>query len=119
MAAINQPISFTAGEDIQVTIPITKAGAPLEVDGCTFVWKAYSTLTGVVLTKDDALIGGIIINDDKESISLLFANEDTKDLTPLTYDYELRIITPTGAQNILTEGLFTLGRSITLIGDDS
>jgi hypothetical protein len=121
MAAINQDIGFDAGEDIAVSIPIVKAGEPLDVEGATFTWKMYHTLTGIVLEKDNLVDGngGISINVDEESVTLAFAKADTEALIPLTYDHELRIHNSTNAENIITSGLLRLGQSITLIGVDS
>ncbi len=106
-------ISFCAGEDIDINIPITLNGSPLNIEGATVTWKMYHTLTGVVLTKTTG--NGITINEDNESITINFTKADTLTLIPLTYYHEVRIA-QSGAENVLIpQGRLQLNRSYTLM----
>jgi hypothetical protein len=108
-------IEFSAGEDISVNVPITKDGTALTITDATVTWKAYHTLTGVVMIKDNADIGGITINKDGESVTLAFAKEDTEDLIPLTYYHEVRILLEEAENVLVPQGRLKLNRSITLM----
>jgi hypothetical protein len=108
-------IEFFAGEDIDITVPITMNGVALNVDDATLTWKMYHILTGIALVKDNADFGGVTINNDNESITLSFVKADTEDLIPLTYFHEIRIA-KSGAENVLIpQGRLTLKQSYTLI----
>ena len=112
-------ISFFAGEDIDITVPITMNGVALNIAGATLTWKMYHILTGIVLTKDNSTIGGVTINGDNESITLNFVKADTEDLIPLTYYHEIRIA-KSGAENVLIpQGRLQLGQSYTLIEEEA
>ena len=108
-------IEFFAGEDIDITVPITMSGTALNIAGATLTWKAYHILTGIVLVKDNADNGGVTINNDNESITLSFGKVDTATLIPLTYWHEIRIA-KSGAENVLIpQGRLQLGQSYTLM----
>ena len=112
-------IEFFAGEDIDITVPITMNGTALNVEGATLTWKMYHILTGIVIIKDTADVGGITINGDNESITLSFEKTDTEDLIPLTYYHEIRIA-KSGAENVLIpQGRLTLKLSYTLMSERS